>query len=161
MDKKMIAYLLKLVTVLVFIVFLFAGLYLVPVYMRFMQHYVPSIGPVFIGVLVYINLSFVPVYLCLVMAWQVFTTIAKDTAFCLENGTRLLRAAWLALADVVMVVGFYLFMRLGFANLINPFFLFLTLGFIVLGLSAAIVCFALSKLVTQAAELKQEADLTI
>lgn len=161
MDKKVISYLLKTVVVFVFTVFLFAGAYLVPSYMRFIQRYESSIGPIFQMVLLYINLSFVPVYLCLFMAWRVFTTVGKDSAFCRENVKRFQTASWLAIVDVLMVIAFYLFLRLSFDYLVSPFFLLCTLGLILLGLSASIVCFALAKLVSQAAELKQEVDLTV
>ncbi len=161
MDKKVISYLLKAVTALLFLVLVFAGAYLVPSYLRFLQRYLPHIGPLLRGVLLYINLSFVPVYLCLFMAWRVFTTVGRDNAFCPENVSRLRTASLLALADVIMVLAFFLFMRLRLSYLLSPFFLFLTLGLGLVGLSASIVCFALAKLVSQAAELKQEVDLTV
>lgn len=161
MDKKLISYLLKTVTLFMLAVFLFAGAYLVPSYMRFLERYLPHIGSIFWGVLLYINLSFVPVYLCLFMAWQVFSSIGRDAAFCPENAKRLTTASWLALIDVGMVIAFYLFLRIGYSYLLSPFFLFATLGLILVGFSASLVCFALSKLVAQASALKQEVDLTV
>lgn len=161
MDKKVISYLLKTVVAFIVTVFLFAGVYLVPSYMRFIQQYESSIGSIFQMVLIYINVSFVPVYLCLLMAWRVFTTIGRDNAFCRENVKRFQTASWLAIVDVLMVISFYLLLRLSFDYLVSPFFLLCTLGLILLGLSASIVCFALARLVSQAAELKQEVDLTV
>ncbi len=161
MDKRVISYLLKAVVVLLFVVFAFVGLYMVPSYMLFMQRYSPSIGLVFQGVLLYINLSFVPVYICLFLAWRVFTTLGQDNAFCAENVKRFKIASWLAMADVVMVAAFYLFLRIGFSYLASLFFLFLTICLLLVGLSASLACFALSKLVFQATELKQEVDLTV
>ena len=148
--------------IFLFAVFLFAGLYIVPSYMRFIQrYYAPTIGSLFVGVLSYINLSFTPVYICLILAWRVFTTLRDDNAFCAENARRLHFASLLAMIDVGMVILFYLFTQVGFSWLISPLFLFATLCLILLGISAALVCFALSKLVAQAAELKQEVDLTV
>ena len=163
MDKKVISYLLKIVVILVFLVFLFVGFAIVPSYMRFIQRYIPAIGAIFTGVWGYINLSFVPVYICLFLAWQTFTTLGQDNAFCPDNVKRLCRASHLAMVDVAMVLLFFLFLRLNttLSFLVSPFFLFVTICLILLGLAAALVCFALSKLVAQAAELKQEVDLTV
>lgn len=161
MDKKVISYLLKTVVIFLFAVFLFAGFYIVPSYMRFMQRYTPHIGSFFVGVLLYINASFLPVYTCLALAWRVFTTVGEDGAFCPANVRRLKICAWLAMVDVLMIIAFYLFLRIGFAYLLNTIFLFLTICFILLGLSASLVCFALSKLVQQATDLKEEVDLTV
>ena len=161
MDKKVIAALLKTVDVLIFAVFLFAGLYIVPTYMRFFQRYVPAITPMFTSVLLYINLAFVPVYICLFLAWRVFTTIGKDNSFSEINARRLQTASWLALVDVGMVVAFYVVIQLWYSWLITRFFLLSTVCILFVGMSASIVCFALSRLIAQAAELKQEVDLTV
>lgn len=161
MSKKVISYLLKLVAILVFLLLLFVGLYIVPAYMRFFQRYIPTLSPVFSGVWLYINLSFVPVYICLVLAWQVFTTIQQDSTFCMANAKRLKTASWLALVGIGMVVAFYLFMQAYYAWAVSRFFLLTALCILFIGFAAFIVCFALSKLVAQAAELKQEVELTV
>ena len=161
MEKKVITVLLKAVVVLIFAVFLFVGTYILPVYMRFFQQYVPEFSSIFVGVLLYINLAFVPVYTCLGLAWRVFSSIGKDDTFSQQNAKRLRTASWLALVDVVMVAAFYLFMQIRYSWLINHFFMLTSVCVFFVGLSASIVCFALSKLVEQAAELKQEVDLTV
>lgn len=161
MDKKVISSLLKLVAVFIGLVFAFAGLFLVPSYLAFLQRFLPAIGSVSIGAVIYLNLSFVPVYLCLGLAWRLFSTIAQDNAFCHENAARLKTASLLALVDVAAVVLFALFAHLFFPYGLGWVFLITSLCLIFVGFSASIVCFALSKLVAQAAELKAEVDLTV
>jgi hypothetical protein len=162
MGKKTISYLLKTVTVLLFAVFLFTGLYLVPSYVGFMQrYYVPAIASYSVWILLYINLAFVPVYACLFMAWRVFSTVERDEAFCAENAKRLRISALLSMMDAGMVLGFYLYLQFGFSFLLSDIYLFITLCLILFGVSVALACFALSKLVAQASELKQEMDLTV
>ncbi len=161
MNKQVISSLLKLVALFIGSVFLFAGLYIVPAHFRFLQRFAPEIGPLFLPILAYINLSFVPVYLCLGLAWQVFSTIAQDNSFCEKNAKRLQLACRLALVDVAMLAAFFLFVLLRLPFLADMVFFISSLCIAFVGLSASIVCFALSKLIEQAAELKQEVDLTV
>ena len=161
MTKKTISYLLKTVVIFLLAAFLFAGFFLIPAALRLLQRYEPTLASIATGVAVYINLAFVPVYVCLLLAWKVFSTIGKDDAFCTQNARRLQAASWLAIADTVMLIAFNGYLHATHPQLMGPFFLFLSLCLMLLGMAAAVVCFALSKLVLQAAELKQEVDLTV
>lgn len=161
MNKKLISFLLKLVAIFIGAVFVFAGAYIVPAHMRFLQRFVPAVGPLFVGIVAYINLAFAPVYLCLALAWRVFTTVGKDEAFCAGNVGRFKTAALLALVDVALVVAFAVFIALRLPVLMDTLLLISTLCLVFVGFSAAIVCFAAATLLSQAVELKQELDLTV
>ena len=162
MNRKLISYLLKAVVILLLLGLLFSGSVMLPAYLRFFERDAPGLSGILAqALLIYINLSFVPVYICLLMAWRTFTTIESDTAFCFQNAKRLQIASYLALVDTGMVIALCLFLWISFHNFLLPLFFFLSVVLLVIGISAAIICFALSKLVQQAAELKQELDLTI
>jgi len=93
------------------------------------------------------------------VAYRIFHAIGRDASFTFANAKRMRLISMLAFAD------FFLFL-IGFAatlpvNAAHPLFLlcFTLAGF--LCLAAAICCLVLSKLLRQAAEMKEENDLMI
>lgn len=161
MSRKMISWLLKLVVLFVFAVFVAMGAWLLPNYMAYVRTALKVPQQVATFSTVYINLSFLPVYISLVLAFKVFATIAEDNSFCRANAKRFHLAMVMALTDVAMIVAFMAWAYSLEGHLVSPFMMLSALCLILVGLSAAIVCFALSKLVLQAVLLKEEADLTV
>ena len=161
MSKRVISWLLKLVVVFVLLVFAAIGAWLVPSYLAWNLRYAPEIAPVIQQSIIYINLSFVPVYVCLYLAWRVFGTVAQDETFSRKNAGRFQTAMWMALLDVVMIIAFMTWAYVKHMTLVSPAMILCAVCLVLVGLSAAIVCFALSKLVAQAAALKEESEWTI
>lgn len=161
MSKRIISWLLKLVVIFVLMVFVSLGTWLVPSYLHFVLYYAPEIATVVRPSVFYINLSFVPVYVCLYLAWRVFGTIAVDEGFSLPNAKRFLLAMWMALTGVASVVAFMAWATSQNGHLVSPAMGLSAVLIVLVGFSAAIVCLALYKLVGQAATLKEEAEWTI
>lgn len=159
MNRKLISILLKLV-----VVFAFAGFILVGIGpVRWFAASIVYAKPLLINkegvIALYVNAGFIPVYVSLVLAWLVFDTIGSDNGFSYVNAKRLDIAAVMAIVDIVMVIGACaMFMSW---HVDGPMIAICTVGLIFLGLAAAIVCFTLARLVSKAARLKQEVDLTI
>lgn len=75
------------------------------------------------------------------------------------NARRVLGASWLALAEVAYLLGGLIWF--GTRQALAAVTVLAFLGLTLLGLAAAVLCYALSVLILQAAEMKEEADLTI
>jgi hypothetical protein len=108
-----------------------------------------------------INISFIPVYICLLLAWRVAGTVARDAGFTKQNAKRFKIAMWMAITDVGMVFLFMIWACICHEPLISPFMMIFAVCLIFTGLSAAIICYVFSRLVSQAAVLKEESDLTV
>ena len=137
-SRKHLACMLKAVTLLTFAGVLFAGLVPIPQLVHYVARFYPDYAGFASAAVWYVNLGFLPFYGALVLAWQVFSAIGRDESFTRANARRVRGASWLS---GVTTLGL--------------------LGLILLGLAAAVLCYALSVLILQAAEMKEEADLTI
>lgn len=159
MNRKLISILLKLVVIFAFAGFILVGIGPVRWFAASMVRAEPLLADKEAFAVLYVNIGFIPVYVSLVLAWLVFDTIGSDNGFSYINAKRLDIAAIMAIVDIVLVI---------IANLLfhswhigGPLIIMCTAGLTFLGLAAAIVCFALARLVSEAARLKQEVDLTI
>ncbi len=103
----------------------------------------------------------VPVFWALFPCWQVFGSIArKGAAFTRENAARLRLIAYLAFADaVIFPVGMVVIALLGggFAALTLVITPLVTFAAAAVGFA----CYVLSRLVLDAAVLREENDMTI
>ena len=158
-SRRVLASLLKAVAVFMGGALLLAGLGPVNWFAQYIVGIEPALAAFAPKAVIYVNLGFVPVYGALFLAWQVFDAIGRDESFSYANGKRLKGAAVLALMEVVwLAIGFGWFSHEG---AISPFGLIAFVGLMLLGLSVAIICYALAQLIDQAAALKEEADLTV
>lgn len=158
-SRRVLARLLKAVAVFMGGALLLAGLGPVNWFAQYIVGLNPQLAVFAPKAVVYVNLGFVPVYGALLLAWQVFDAIGRDESFSCANSKRLKGAAGLALLEVVwLATGCFWFSG---AGAISPFGLIAFAGLILLGISAAIICYALAQLIDQAAALKEEADLTV
>ena len=131
----------------------------VPMFMAHVVFVRPSLSPWVFPMEAYAGLLAAPILAVIVILWRMFDTLTRDCAFTMENARRYRLMAWLALVDLALL-------------LILAVFLFLSSalpGFIACCLMVAgyidavgtIVFFVLGGLVQNAAELKQDQDLTI
>lgn len=158
-SRKVLAGALKVVVIFVFAVLIFAGLGPVRWFAAYIAGIEPRLAPFAPQAVWYVNVGFVPVYLALILAWRVFSAIGRDESFSMKNAKRLRGAAVLSLVEAAYLMGGLFWFGSWKAN--SPFSGLCFLGLILLGLSAAVVCYALAQLIRQAAQLKEEADLTV
>ncbi len=158
-SRKHLACMLKAVTLLTFAGVLFAGLVPIPQLVHYVARFYPDYAGFSSAAVWYVNLGFLPFYGALVLAWQVFSAIGRDESFTRANARRVRGASWLALFEVAYLIGGLIWF--GTRQALSGVTTLGLLGLILLGLAAAVLCYALSVLILQAAEMKEEADLTI
>lgn len=158
-SRKHLACMLKAVTLLTFAGVLFAGLVPIPQLVHYVARFYPDYAGFASAAVWYVNLGFLPFYGALVLAWQVFSAIGRDESFTRANARRVLGASWLALFEVAYLIGGLIWF--GTRRALSGVTTLGLLGLTLLGLAAAVLCYALSVLILQAAEMKEEADLTI
>ena len=100
-----------------------------------------------------------PVWAALALLWRVFDTIPQNNGFTFDNVRRFVRMRQLAATDLALVALLGVFL---ISNGITPPFLMGSLMLaLFVGIVAAIVFHVLAGLVRNAAELKQDSDMTI
>ncbi len=161
MSRKMVSWLLKIAVLFAAAVFVFAGFYVVPRYIYWNLAHAPEVAPVVTPSIVAINLAFMTIYLSLVLAWQVFASIGRDESFSQKNVKRFKVVTVLALIGTLSVVAFMWWALANYRELVFPFMVIFAGVLVFIGLICALVCYALSQLVSQAALLKEEADYTV
>lgn len=109
--------------------------------------------------LAFLWLSLIPCYIVLVYGWKIAKNIGDDRSFSKDNALFLKKISNLALIDSA-----YVFAG-GTALLLSPFssveFSLFMLIIVFIGVAVTVASSALSHLVTKAAELQDENDLTI
>lgn len=113
------------------------------------------------GVCILVDVSALPAVMCLVRFWGICGSIGQDESFSRENAVRLKRMSQYMLADAVLYAGFlvWFFMAGWYQN--AAWLLFPVLLAIFISVTLTVLCAALSHLVQNASELKEEQDLTI
>jgi len=151
--------LLKLVLGFSAIVIALVVFWCVPFYMQHVIDVRPDLAGWDYWMRAYALLVAVPVWVTIVLLWKVFGTIPKSDAFSQENARRFQWIAWLAEGDLCLVGGFALFLLI--SGVTPPFLVMCFGGAIFAGIVAAMVFHVLAGLVRNAAELKQDSDMTI
>lgn len=109
--------------------------------------------------LVLITMTAIPICVALVLGWKVADGIGKNQSFTRKNAKHLKSIALLAMIDVgVFFVGNILFM---FLNMNHPAVLLLAMLVCLVGIAIAVAAAVLSRLISKAAQLQVESDLTI
>lgn len=109
--------------------------------------------------LVFISLTAGPIYAGLVLFWKICTDIQRDRSFTHANAARMKVISILAVSDVAYhFTGSVILTAL---NMNHPGSMLQTLFIDVVGISVAIAAAVLAHLVTKAAKLKEDSDLTI
>ncbi len=159
MKSSSASSLLKIVLAVSAAALLFVVFWCFPAYMRHVVFVRPDLAGWAFPMEAYIGLMSIPVFACIVLLWQVFGTLSGDNAFSMENAKRFTVMKRLAIVD------------LGLAALLAAFLLIcgVTAAFIAMCLTAIfyvgvvsiIVFHVLAGLVRNAAEIKQDHELTI
>lgn len=98
-------------------------------------------------------------YMALGNFWKICTQIGNNNSFCKENAQSMKNIGKLAFVVLIMILAGTIFLlMIGFLNA-AWFFICLFTAFVACGI--AVICFALSKLIENAAIIKEENDLTI
>lgn len=159
MKRTTVAWLLRMVLLLMLLALLTLLCFMLPAYMRHVVNVMPELASWYVIAQVFGWIVALPVLAALWLLWQLFGTIGDGSAFCVDNAKRL-RIIWrLALADLIPVIGMAIFLAANGA--MPPFLMICFGGAIFVGLVAALTCFALCGLVSSAAELNEEHKLTI
>lgn len=119
----------------------------------------PEFAYCFVPWLVFLLLTAIPCCIVLVLGWQIASSIKADESFTHKNAKRLKYISALALATSIYVfVGNFVFFLL---NMNHPSVLITSMLLVFVGISVSVVFAVLSHLVTKAAQLQVQSDLTI
>jgi len=156
MKQKELAVYLKLIIIIVTIMFLFFIVWFLPT--SIMEIIVPNIVPIIIG---YLWVGSIPCLLALFQFFKICGRIGNDNSFCIENARGLKKMSLMmfivtvygmAGLAIIFITGFYHIYKFSSAAIMVA---------IVISITLAIVCAALSHLVQKASVLQEEHDLTV
>ncbi len=159
MKPQTASVLLKVVLVISTIAILSIVFWGVPQYMAHVVYVRPSLSIWVWPMQLYAGLLATPVFVAIVMLWKVFTTVSTGEAFSAPNVIRFERIKWLATGDLLLVLILAAFLII--TGVIPAFILLCLLAAVYIGVVAIIVFHVLGALVRNAAQIKQENDLTI
>lgn len=109
--------------------------------------------------LIFLWICAVPCFIALVLAWKVAMRIGEDRSFCMENAVLLRKISYLAAGDTAFFfIGNIVLM---FMNMNHPGIVLGSLIIDFVGIAVAVAAAALSHLITKAAVLQEDSDLTI
>lgn len=101
----------------------------------------------------------VPCFVAMIICWRIAGNIQRDRSFCKENAVLFKWFSYLAIGDaLVFMLGCIIFFLLGMNH---PGLLIIEMLIVFAGLAVFVCTAALSYLVAQAADLKEDNDLTI
>ena len=101
----------------------------------------------------------VPCFVAMVISWKIAQNIQNDNSFCMENASLFKIFSYLAIGDsIVFMLGSIIYFFMGMNH---PGLLIAEMLVVFAGLAVFVCTAALSYLVAQAAELKEDSDLTI
>lgn len=109
--------------------------------------------------LLFLSLTALPCLAILVCGLKIARNIGKDNSFCYQNASLLHSIALLAAGDVLFFFSGNLILLCW--NMSHPAIVLASLLILFVGFAISIVFFVLSRLVKQAARLKEENSLTI
>jgi len=159
MKPTTAAVLLKTVLAVSALAILLVACWGVPQYMEHVTYVRPSLSPWVIPMIAYGCLIAIPVLLAIGLLWRVFGTIPENGAFSMANARRFRIIAWLAAGDLALVLALAAFLLI--SGVIPAFILLCLIAAVYIGAVAVIVFLVLGALVRNAAQLKQDSELTI
>ena len=132
--------------------------YIFPIALCDILGFDPNFGGAYIW-LAFLLAATIPGFIILLFVWKVSTAIKRDEVFTVKTGLWIKRAAVLILADA----GFFAAGNaiLLFIGLSRPNIFFLSILGCLFGVSLALLAAVLSRYISKAAELQEEADGTI
>lgn len=159
MEQKKLARWIKGLIIGIGLCGLLVYLYVIPEFGRTMVADYPEFSHGFWPWLIFIWCTGINCYVALVFAWKIATDVGNDKSFSLKNAERLKTISVLAASDS----GFFFFgnIILLLLNLSHPGIVILSLLIVFAGVCVSVAAAALSHLVTKAAALQEDSDLTI
>ncbi len=157
MSQAKLSKLLKIIIIVMGMIGLAFYFYIVPVWGREMAS--GSLNRWYIPWLVFISLTAGPIYAGLVLFWRICSDIQRDRSFTERNAVRLKVISILAIADVA-----YHFtgnIILSVLDMNHTGSMLLSVFIDVVGISVSSAAAVLAHLVSKAARLKEDSDLTI
>ena len=160
MKQEILAKWLKIIIVGVSICILIVYAYATPVFGgNLVYNAYPEFSSWYKPWLLFIIGTAIPIAIALVYCWRIASEIGKDNSFSYVNAKMLKKIAVLAIADAgYFFVGNVVLL---FASMNHPGILMLSLMLSFAGIAIAVAFLALSHLVTKAAEIREENELTI
>ena len=159
MKQKTLSDLLKVFIVGLVAVVLIVCVWTIPSFGQSVVKANPEFAYCYYPWLVFLLIAALPCFISLVLAWLIVDGVGKNNSFTLKNASLLKWISILAAGDAafffVMNV-IYLFM-----NMNHPGIALMSLIVVFMGVLISIVAAMLSRLVREAAGLKEESDLTI
>ena len=159
MKPTTATFLLRAVLIVSALFILSTVFYGVPMFMAHVTYVRPSLSPWVFPMEAYAGVLAAPILAVIVILWRMFDTLTRDCAFTMENARRYRLMAWLALADLALLLILAVFLFL--SNVMPGFILCCLLVATYIDTVGTIVFFVLGGLVQNAAKLKQDQDLTI
>ena len=159
MESKALSNWLKAVVVGIVVCGLLSDFVIVPLFGRSIVEVDPARWDYFWPWLIFAWAFSVPLYAALVFAWRIAGNIGRERSFSAENARFMKIAAILLGADTIFFFGVnVVFMIIG----INvALMVILCPVFVLIGAAATIAVAVLSRLISKAAELQDQIDLTI
>ncbi len=159
MSSKTLFRLIRAVVIAVAICGLVACCHLIPSFGREIVKSYPEYAHFYLPWLIFLLIAAVPCFAFLVFIWQISTAVKNDRVFTFQTARLVRTGAALLLGDVgFFFIGNTIFMLLGMNH---PGILLLSLIASVFGMSLALLMAVLSRYLTKAAVLQEEADSTV
>ncbi|MBR6473778.1 MAG: DUF2975 domain-containing protein [Firmicutes bacterium] len=159
MDQKKLARWLKVIIIGVGICGLVVFLLIVPAYGQSIAYDYPEFAYCYWPWLIFLWVAALPCYAALVLAWKVAVNIGNDRSFSVENANLLRKVSYLAAGDsAFFFVGNVVLL---FMSMSHPGITLMSLIVVFFGIAVAVASAALSHLITKAAVLQEDSDLTI
>ena len=159
MKSNVYSKLLKLIIIGTTLIGLGCVVYVIPMIMESFGDCYPEFTYWIIPWKILIYVCAIPCFAAMLLCWKIAANIQKDQSFCYENAKYFRYLSYLALGDsVVFGTGSVV---LWLCGMNHPGLLIVELLVVFVGLAVFVCTSALSNLVSQAADLKEDSDLTI
>ena len=133
--------------------------YILPDWGKSLADHYPEFSGAYWPWLIFLWLTAVPCYIVLFLGWKIAGNIGKDRSFSAENAELLKWISWLAGGDTLFF--FVGNMVLWFLNMNHPGIVLLAMVVVFAGIAVTVAAASLSHLVSRAADLQEQSDLTI
>lgn len=126
MQRKALAFNLKMCLTIIFIVIIAVFSYLAPEIGKILRIMYPNLDYLYVPCLIFVWITAIPLVVCIIKAWKIAGEIGKDNTYCVANSKRLHAISQLILADVLLYCA--ALVAIIFMNLLHPaMYLLLTL----------------------------------
>lgn len=159
MSSKTLCNLVRAAVIAVAVCMITACGYILPSWGTEIARSAPELAYCYHPWLIFLWLAVLPCFAILLLIWKVSGAIRKEQVFTIQTASFVKLGAMILLFDIgFFFIGNILFLLL---DLSDPWILFLSLFIDIFGVSLAVFAAVLSRYLTKAAQLQEEADCTI